>query len=240
MFEGRRGKSEQGGVGDEGEEDLAGRRSARGSARWGFSRRAAQGAPSDPLFVYVPTPPPPKPAPDGYLEGPCGLAVDSTGRFYVSDYYHHAIDVFSPPSSPFTEPPSFQGQLANEDPLDGPCALPSTPPTTSTSTTSTATSSGSTPRLPSARGRSSPAPASTKPTPPGVAVDPTTGHIYVDDRTYVAVYESSGARWKKAANRCTSAKAACRKASAWRSREFGATAGRLYVPDAADQHGQGL
>jgi len=80
----------------------------------------AWGAVSDPLFVFVPVPPPPpaqvSPPPTGYLNGPCGLAVDGSARFYVSDYYHHVIDVFS-------SAPSFANQLTNEDPTDGPCGL---------------------------------------------------------------------------------------------------------------------
>ncbi len=33
--------------------------------------------------------------PRGFLEGPCGLAVDDEGRFYVSDFGHNSIDVFT-------------------------------------------------------------------------------------------------------------------------------------------------
>ncbi len=35
------------------------------------------------------------PPPEGEVEGACGLAVDSGGNIYVSDYYHRTVDVFS-------------------------------------------------------------------------------------------------------------------------------------------------
>src|SRR6476659_3628096 len=40
-------------------------------------------------------PPPPKPPPNSYLNGPCGLAVDSSGNVYVADYYHGVVDAFT-------------------------------------------------------------------------------------------------------------------------------------------------
>jgi hypothetical protein len=87
----------------------------------------AHAAFDDPLFVFRPVPPPPPtfpplPPPSDHLEGPCGLALDSNGNIYVSDYYHHAVDVFVP------NPPSgynwgYITQISGEDPLDGPCGL---------------------------------------------------------------------------------------------------------------------
>src|SRR5918996_3412742 len=63
----------------------------------------AQAAFDDPLFVWTPEPPPPPspivPPPHGLLEGACGLALDSGGHIYVSDYYNHAVDVFGTPGS---------------------------------------------------------------------------------------------------------------------------------------------
>ena len=47
-----------------------------------------------PLFAYEPEPPPlgpVEPPPDGYFNGPCGLAVGSGGRFYLADHYHGAV-----------------------------------------------------------------------------------------------------------------------------------------------------
>lgn len=122
------------------------------------------------------------------FEGPCGLAVDVKGNFYVSDYYHAAVDVFTP----F---PKYLTQLFGDAAAADPCGLavdaggglyvnnyhrdvvrflPSAFPPASTTTYGAATV------IDSAH-------------PTGVAVDRSTGRIYVDDRTYVAVYEPSGA-----------------------------------------------
>jgi hypothetical protein len=80
----------------------------------------ALAAPGDPIFILrpqrVPNSPVQIPPPAGEFSGPCGLAVDAQANFYVSDYYHHAIDLYSPGAG-------YTTQLAKEDPLDGPCAL---------------------------------------------------------------------------------------------------------------------
>jgi DNA-binding beta-propeller fold protein YncE len=150
-----------------------------------------QAAPSDPLFVFVPTPPPPPPPPQppppltspptGYLNGPCGLAVDGAGRFYVADYYHRAVDVFFSPSS-------YQGQLAGLDPLDGPCglALDSSGNLYVNDYHRNVQKFGAFPGF---------APGLLLDTgyPTGVAFDPATNRIYVNNRTYISVYETSGA-----------------------------------------------
>ena len=75
---------------------------------------AIRSSPSSP-----PSPPSPKVLPVGYFKGPCGLGVDSTGRLFVSDYYHHTVDLFTVGGSTLT----YASQLANVDPLDGPCGL---------------------------------------------------------------------------------------------------------------------
>jgi len=128
----------------------------------------------------------PFPPPEGEFEDACGVARDSEGDIYLSDYYHHVIDVYDASHTYIT-------QIADPDP-DGPCNLavdaagtlyvnhwhrnvvrfiPSEyPPTESTTYEEGAA-------IDSARST-------------GLALDPATGRIYVDDRTYVAVYESSG------------------------------------------------
>ena len=111
---------------------------------------AAQAAFDDPLFVFTPSIAARRasPPPAGHFEGPCGLAVDDDGRFYVSDYYHHTVDVFSPIGAyAYDGSVGYLGQLAGIDPLDGPCGLALDSADTSTSTTSTATSSASAPTL---------------------------------------------------------------------------------------------
>src|ERR1700742_5041186 len=57
----------------------------------------------------------PIPPPEGELEDACGVAVDSAGDVYISDYYHHAVDVYGPSHQYLT-------QIADPSP-DGPCNL---------------------------------------------------------------------------------------------------------------------
>lgn len=125
------------------------------------------------------------------LEGPCGLAVDSHGDLYVGNYYHDQIDAFSSSGA-------YLNRMVKEEPPDGPCGLavdatghlyvnnlhrnvlrfalsnfpPLETPVNGLTTGSPATID---------------AEHST-----GVALDPATGNLYVDDRTYVAEYEASG------------------------------------------------
>ena len=163
----------------------------------------------DPDFTFtpVPTPPPPPgfpvppvlPPPNGYLNGPCGLAVDTAGNFYVADHHHDAVHVYDGEAD-YTTPPVYGSrgyvtQLSNPDPDNGPCYLavgtagelyvgayhgavvkysPSEfPPVGGTGYTSL--------------GEVDPGPAT------GVAVDPDTGDLYVNERTHVSVYDSGGA-----------------------------------------------
>jgi DNA-binding beta-propeller fold protein YncE len=117
--------------------------------------------------------------PGGGIEGACGIALQS-GQIYVSDYYHHAIDIFGLPS--LLEPGPYDSQIAF-DSLDGPCQL--------------AASSGSALYANDwhegvARVLPSPL-VFDEAESTGVAVDQATGNVYVDDRTYVAVYQPSGA-----------------------------------------------
>jgi len=111
----------------------------------------------------------------GGIEGACGVAVTSD-TIYVSDYYHHGIDVFNSSSG------QYLSRIAG-NPVDGPCQL-----ATSASGALYANDwhEGVSRMLPSALGFDSK--NST-----GVAVDQATGNVYVNDRTYVAVYEPSGA-----------------------------------------------
>jgi len=149
----------------------------------GLTAGAAQAAPSDPSFIY--TPPGNVPPGTGF-EGPCGLAVDIAGNFYVSDHYHRVIDIFGPA-------PAYITQFKEADPLGGPCglAVDSTgkvyvnnfhrsvvrytpagfPPGSGTAYGSTLTIDSRSPT--------------------GVAVDPS-NKVYVAERDRVAVYDSSG------------------------------------------------
>jgi hypothetical protein len=163
---------------------------------------SAQGAASDPLFVFVPTPPPPPasllPPPFGFLEGPCGIGVDPLGHFYVSDYYHDAIDVYDQNAAYNAKGVSgatgYLGQLGAIDATDGPCALAFDAAGRlyvndyhrAVKRYGALGSFGSAQTITGAT-----TPEATHPT--GVAVDPATGDVYVDQRTHVSVFDESGA-----------------------------------------------
>jgi DNA-binding beta-propeller fold protein YncE len=188
----------------------------------------AHAAPGDPLFTFVPVPPPPTkppqpilPPPTGYLNGPCGLGVDSTGRFYVSDYYHHAIDVFAGTA--------YQGQLAGLDPLDGPCglALDAANNLYVNDYHRNVQKFGAFPGF---------APGAVFDTehPTGVAFDPSTNRVYVDNRTYVSAYETSGAPVLDGGGEpLRIGEGSLEDGYGLAVSQFAGTLGRLYVPDAA-------
>ncbi len=175
---------------------------------------------------HVPIPPP-----EGELEDACGVAVDSEGDIYVSDYYHREIDVFSPGRGYLT-------QIADPDP-DGPCGLavdsagnvyvdnwrrdvvryaPSSyPPTESTRYGAETTIDFPT----SAGARST-----------GVALDPATGDLYVDERTDVAVFDPAALVEAEPQPSRTFGLGALGQGYGVAVSDFGPTAGDVYVPDA--------
>jgi DNA-binding beta-propeller fold protein YncE len=180
-----------------------------------FTPRPAMGLPGQP-------PPPPIPPPNGYFNGPCGLAIDSGGRVYVADGYHDVVDVFA---SGF----AYLTQLSTPDADRDPCylALDSTgdlyvgefhgavekwspsayPPDGSTTYTSA--------------GEIDPGPVT------GIAVDPAGGDVYVNKRTHVSVYDSTGA------HQADIGAGEIGEGYGVAVSAYGPTAGYLYVPDAA-------
>jgi len=128
----------------------------------------------DPLFVFSPGPPPLVPPPTGYLNGPCGLAVDPSGRIYVADRYHDVVDVF-------TASLGYATQVSGASSPNSPCglALDSTGGLYINSYHQVVAKSGSTTPL-------DPGHAT------GVAVDPSTDDVYVDDRDHISEYDASG------------------------------------------------
>jgi hypothetical protein len=152
----------------------------------GLSAAPANAA-TDPLFVYKP---PATVPPGSGFNGPCGLAVDSVGNLYVSDYYHHVVDVFGTGSSL-----SYVTQLKEVDPLGGPCGLasdstgklyvngyhrdvvPYTPATFPFGSNAVFTAG----------------PVIDSGTPTGVGVGAGNA-VYIDNRDHITVYSSAGAQ----------------------------------------------
>jgi List-Bact-rpt repeat protein len=197
----------------------------------GAGASAALAAPSDPLWLFTPNPgqggllPPPR----AEIYGPCGLGVDSTGAFYVSDYYHDVIDKYEPNAAYGSTNPrpsgatGYLGQVPGTDPADGPCAL---------------AFDGSDNLYANVFHRSVVKYGAgvidgqgifpTHPT--GVAADTSSGLVYVDDRTYVAVYDSSGSPLMDGAVPLRIG--ALQDGYGVAVSQFPGSAGRLYVPDA--------
>jgi hypothetical protein len=179
---------------------------------------------SEPGHVVVPPP-------EGEFEDACGVAVDTSGDVYISDYYHRTIDVY-------THSHEYLTQIADPDP-DGPCNLavdaegnlyvnhwrrnvvryaPSHfPPTSSTSYSGPVVLDS--PSSPGARST-------------GVFLDPASGDLYVDDRTYVAVYASASLDEAEPAPIRRIDLGALAQGYGVAVSDFGATEGDVYVPDA--------
>jgi hypothetical protein len=198
---------------------------------------AAMGAPgANPLFILKPEPPkfplPLVPPPVGELEGPCGLTVDDNSRLYISDYYHHAIDVYAwvVPIPPPTPPPpahfEYGTQLANEDPLDGPCALALGPAGNlyvnnyhrNVVRFGPLTGFGSGTILAGAGADSS--------HPTGLAVD-SVGTVYVNERSRIATFDGAGVEGEPIGE------GSLEDGYGLAVSGYAATSGYLYVPDAA-------
>lgn len=200
----------------------------------------ARAAFDDPLFFFIPQPPPPPPPipspppappPASFFDGPCGLTVDAAGNFYVSDYYHRAVDVFSGGAQYLKQPLTAWTGAANPHtgPVDDPCGLALSSsgtlyvnnyhrnvvrfPAPLSLATATVIDSGD--------------PTNLYANPTGVAVNPATDHVYVDDRTYVAEYDSSGAFVRKIGE------GTLQDGYGIAVSGYPGTSGYLYVPDAA-------
>jgi len=191
----------------------------------------APAAPDDPLFVFAPTPPPPpaplQPPPSGFLDDPCGLAVDSSGSLWVSDYYHRSVDVFGSGGEYVNQPlEASESPDPHTGPVDDPCGL--------------ALDSAHTiyvndyhrdvvrwPVLPLPP-YSSPAELPGSEGATGVAVDPATSHAFVDAGGHIAEYDAGGGTVQSIGA------ASLEDGYGIAVSGYPGTAGYLYVPDASN------
>lgn len=183
---------------------------------WGAA--PAYGAAPEPDFVLVPggefSP---------VLEGPCGVAVSSSGTFYVANYYRDSVDIYSSSSS-------FITQHTAMDPLYGPCGL--------------GLDSGGrlyvnyyhrdVEQFTPVPGGLSPPVVFGSPYPTGVAVDPITDEVYVNNRTHVSAYDATGAPLLDGPDPLRIGAGSLGDGYGLAVSGFPATAGRIYVPDNAD------
>jgi DNA-binding beta-propeller fold protein YncE len=162
----------------------------------------------------------------------CGVAVDSAGDIYVADYYHDRVVVFNSKEEYLTQITGIDPlDSAGVAPVDGPCglAVDSTgrlyvndyhrdvvsftpakfPPEQGTSYGAATTIDS---------GHST-----------GVAVDPATDDIYVDDRTSVAVYDPAGTELQRLGV------GSLEDGYGVAVSGFGETEGHVYVADAATE-----
>ena len=166
--------------------------------------------------------------PSGGFWDACGVALDSQGDLYVSNYFNDAVDVFN------TED-KYRTEIANEDPTNGPCGL-------SVDSASDIfvnnwrhevvkfTPLSSPPGLGTpyhAAGVIDPGPAT------AVKFDPTTDRIYVDDGSYVAAYEPSGAPVEVGGRPLRIGEGTLREGYGLAVSDYPETEGEIYVPDAA-------
>jgi DNA-binding beta-propeller fold protein YncE len=117
------------------------------------------------------------------LEGPCGIGLDSSGNIYVGDYYANQVAVFGPDGGYLT-------RLRGEDPADRPCAVAVDPAdrifVNNFGRDVVVSQMDGT--LPNER-LWSPRQALDSNRSTGLFRDPVSGRLYVDNRTYIAVYE---------------------------------------------------
>jgi DNA-binding beta-propeller fold protein YncE len=193
---------------------------------------SAQAAFDDPLFLMrltppppppppaPPIPPPPIPPPTNELEGPCGIAVDNAGRVWVSDYYHDTVDLFSADIGP-DYPYGYLSQIKDIDPLDGPCGL------ALDATGNLYVNDFHRAVIALGKGVIDGAPLN-EARPTGIAIDPVTERLYVNERTRIAVFDLSGNRLGEIGE------GSLGDGYGLAVSRFGGTAGEIYVPDAED------
>jgi DNA-binding beta-propeller fold protein YncE len=192
---------------------------------------AAAEGPNHPLLDAITVGPPTA----EQLKDACGVAVDSKGYVYVSSYYHHAIYIFS-------KQHAYVAQIANVDPLDGPIKEPLDGPCDLAFDSADNLYVNNwhrdvvkfTPSPPGSTNYKAETVIDAN-HPTSVAVDPATDRVYVDDRTYVAVYEPSGLPVLSGAEPLRIGLGSLGDGYGVAVSGFPATKGQVYVADAADE-----
>jgi hypothetical protein len=142
---------------------------SKAALRTTFCLRCGSSPPGGPLAPHN----------EGEIEGACGLAVGDSGQVYVSDYYHREIHLFSS-SGEYNASIALGGEnsVSGVNALDSACGL-------------ALDSSGNllANEFHQSVGRLGEAPIDDEGS-TGLAVDPLSGDLYVDDRTSVARYQA--------------------------------------------------
>lgn len=161
---------------------------------------------------------------NGPFEDACGVATDAAEDLYVSEYYRHQVDVYGSGRELVTK--------IAQDPEDGPCALAVDSAgriyvndyhgavlrfTPSSYPPSAGTTYGSAEAIDSDEST-------------GVAIDPKTGDLYVDDRTYISKFDAPIVPGEEPSEKIGLGTLEDGYGLAFSS--FSGTAGDLYVADA--------
>ena len=192
-----------------------------------FAAPKALAASSDPLYIFSPVPPSapasPVPPPLGYLNGPCGIAVDSSADIWLSDYYHRAVDVFNSDVAYVDQPLTAAGQPnPHTRAYDDPCGLA----LDSAGTLYLNNYHRNVARFPAPASAATVAVLEGSAEATGVAVEPVSDHPFVDARDHVVEYEASGALSREIGA------ASLVDGYGIAVSGYGPTAGDLYIPDA--------
>lgn len=160
--------------------------------------------------------------PDFY--DPCGIAPLG-GELYVSNYYRHTVDAIKVQALPILQP-----RLANVDPLGGPCGLS----LDGLGRMYVNNYHRNVQRFTLGEGLFATPTTIDSSHPTGVAVDSITNDVYVNVRTHVTAYDSSGAPLLDGGEPLKIGVDDIDDGYGLAVSGFPATAGRIYVPDHAD------
>jgi DNA-binding beta-propeller fold protein YncE len=164
------------------------------------------------------------PPPDGQIEAACGLAFNPAGQVYLADYYHRVVDRFASPPGPLPLQYLSQIALSGQNPifatnrLDAVCQLATDAAGNLYANEWHQAVLQLTPGEVLIDDHDS----------TGLAIDPSSGRLYVDDRAYIAEYELPAAEGAEPL-------AKIGLGTLHDGYGLAAFAGYLYVADASDQ-----